>query len=201
MSTFTSRGVAFAQNQLGNMYATGYVVEFDHAESFLWYKKAADAGDSEAEFRVGHAFILGNGVPMSYYDAFKWLKKSIDSGNEQALKPMVVDIGLSVKIKCVLIGFAAQFCGSESANAELVLGLMHYNGNGNVVPIDMTEAFFWFDLAVKSDDKHFEAQFYLGRAYYLGEGTPINKEVGLKKINIAAKEGIPQAVSFLESLE
>lgn len=204
LKALASSGVAFAQNQLGNMYATGLGVEFDPAESFLWYKKAADAGDSDAEFRVGHSFMLGNGVPMNYYEAFKWLKKSIDSGNELALRPMVFDmkvLGFSVTMKGTLVGIVAQLCGSESANAEHVLGLMYYNGNGNAVHIDMNEAFFWFDLAVESDDKHFEAQFYLGRAYYFGEGTPMDKEEGLKKIKIAAEGGIPQAVSFLESLE
>jgi len=180
------------------MYLVGYGVEINPAESFFWSKKAADAGNADAEFKVGQSFYLGHGVPRNDYEAFKWMKKSIDSGNTQALTPIVVVVFSTTRTTHSLIGLVAQSSGS---NAFLVLGLMYYQGNGIAVPIDMTEAFVWFDLAVKSDDKNFEAQFYLGRAYFLGEGTPIDKEEGLKKIKISAKAGIPQAVSFLKSLE
>src|SRR5262245_568975 len=50
------RGVAFAQNSLGVMYATGRGVPLDYAEAVKWYRLAAEQGNAVAQSNLGGMF-------------------------------------------------------------------------------------------------------------------------------------------------
>jgi TPR repeat protein len=45
----------------------------DFAEAAKWYRKAADQGDSSAQFKLGNMYNEGRGVPQDFVLAYLWL--------------------------------------------------------------------------------------------------------------------------------
>ena len=64
-------GNADAQNNLGNMYASGDGVRRDPREAFRWYMKAAEQGCAAAEINLGRMYETGDGVSVSFAKAVK----------------------------------------------------------------------------------------------------------------------------------
>ena len=52
----------------------------DPKEALMWYRKAADQGDAQAEFNVGAMYASGAGVEPDQSEAFKWYQKSAEHG-------------------------------------------------------------------------------------------------------------------------
>jgi TPR repeat protein len=75
--------VAIAYEELGS-----------DAEAADWLAKAAEAGDSEAQYRLGQALAQGRGVDKDEAKAREWLEKSAGSGNEEA-KEFLKTLGAS----------------------------------------------------------------------------------------------------------
>ncbi len=46
-----------------------------------WYTKAADQGNSNAQYNIGIMHYNGNGVPRDYTAAREWFLKSANQGN------------------------------------------------------------------------------------------------------------------------
>src|ERR1035441_8676428 len=67
------QGVAYAQSDLGVMYATGRGVPKDEAEAARWYRKAAEQEDATAQFNLGWMYANGRGVPTDEAEAYFWL--------------------------------------------------------------------------------------------------------------------------------
>ena len=51
------------------------------AEAIKWYKKAAESGNAEAQYRVGVAYADGLGVKQSRDEAIKWLTLAVDQNH------------------------------------------------------------------------------------------------------------------------
>ncbi len=49
-----------------------------------WYKKAADAGNSDAMSNIGYMYELGKGVKQDYNKALEWYTKAFNEGDENA---------------------------------------------------------------------------------------------------------------------
>jgi len=64
MTEEAEKGGVFAAHQLGNAYFFGHAVAVDHAQGVAWWKRAADAGFSEAAWRVARSYLRGLGVPV-----------------------------------------------------------------------------------------------------------------------------------------
>jgi len=82
------QGNAAAQRLLGEIYA--YSVVDDQAAA-KWriaaaesYRKAADKGDTEAQFQLGSMYHSGNGVRHDNDEAMKWYRKAADQGYGKA---------------------------------------------------------------------------------------------------------------------
>lgn len=78
------KGDAFAQNELGWMYAEGKVVPKNEAAAIQWFRKAADQGFSEAQFSLGEICFLGFGVEKDYKTAREWYKLAASQGHSKA---------------------------------------------------------------------------------------------------------------------
>ena len=50
----------------------------------LWYQKAADQGDADAQFCLGFAFKYGKGVEPSDEEAVHWYRRAAGQGDEDA---------------------------------------------------------------------------------------------------------------------
>ena len=102
------QGYANAQEELGGMYEFGLGVPTDYAEAEKWFAKAqdyfsiakmydnvarnrplaakwyrrlADQGNKDAEFRLGEMYRNGTGVPLDYASAHMWFNLAAGSGH------------------------------------------------------------------------------------------------------------------------
>ena len=66
------------------MYFTGTGVPEDYAKAVYWYKKAAEQGDSDAQFGLGTIYSAGTIVPEDFTKAVYWYKKAAEQGNSDA---------------------------------------------------------------------------------------------------------------------
>ena len=163
-------GDAEAQSNLGWMYFFGYGVPRDKIEAAkwirkaaekgvpqddvlnindvlmeVWYEKAAEQGDAEAQWELGLLYyhgqdtpyhksnFHGKGAPQDYKKAAKWFQKAAEQG----------DVG-----------------------AQHYLGTLYYHGQG--VPKNYKEAVKWFRKAAEQGLTLM--QLYLGLIYAEGGG-------------------------------
>ena len=66
------QGDAVAQNQVGNMHATGQGTAKNYAEAMSWYTKAAESGDASAQNNLGSMYATGKAVTRDLVQAHKW---------------------------------------------------------------------------------------------------------------------------------
>ena len=69
---------------LGKSYRDGWLVGRNYTAAAQWYRKAAEAGDAEAELMLGLCYASGIGVPKSIESEAFWLRRSSDHGNHDA---------------------------------------------------------------------------------------------------------------------
>ena len=68
------------------MYDFGRGVTQDYAEAVKWYRKAAEQGDSNAQYNLGVMYDNGEVVPENYVEAYKWANLAAATGHEAAQK-------------------------------------------------------------------------------------------------------------------
>ncbi len=73
-----------AQNQLGEMYASGQGVARDFRQAAKWYRQAAEQGHGPAQLNLGLAYAEGLGVPGDHIQAHLWFNLASTGGDEQA---------------------------------------------------------------------------------------------------------------------
>ena len=93
------QGDAGAMRSLGYLYyySNGTVLRFsedgvrfysdradDPEKGLEWYRKAADLGDTTAQFVLGTIFRDGDGVPKDKVSAFNWFTKAAEQGDDSA---------------------------------------------------------------------------------------------------------------------
>jgi TPR repeat protein len=75
------KGDRIAQLNLGIHYSN---VEGDKAESFKWYRNAANQGLAKAQYYVGRRYERGEGVTKDVVQAVTWWRKAADQGYGEA---------------------------------------------------------------------------------------------------------------------
>jgi hypothetical protein len=58
------------------MFETGRGVPQNYTEAAMWYRRAAEQGDSLAQYSLGLLYDRGQGVPRDIVEANKWLNLS-----------------------------------------------------------------------------------------------------------------------------
>jgi hypothetical protein len=54
------------------MYVIGQGVPQDYAQAVAWWRKAAEQGEAEAQWRLGYLYFNGSGVPQDFAEAYFW---------------------------------------------------------------------------------------------------------------------------------
>ena len=67
------------------MYDAGQGMPQSFKEAAVWYRKAADQGDADAQFNLGVMYDKGRGVLQSDKEAAVWDRKAADQGHAGAL--------------------------------------------------------------------------------------------------------------------
>ena len=66
--------------------ARRYEEERDDEEAMKWYRKAAEQGNAEAQYRLGRFYERGWGVVKDEAEAMKWYRKAAEQGYQYAIE-------------------------------------------------------------------------------------------------------------------
>lgn len=159
------------------------------------YRKAAEQGNAEAQWRLGWIYEDGEGVPQDYAEAAVWYRKAAEQGNAEAQWRLgtVYDRGEGVpqdySQAAVWYRKAAE---KGNAGAQLSLGLLFEDGHG--VPQDYAQAAIWLHKA--AEQEYALAEWALGTLYCFGKGVPQDYAEAYFWLDVAAArmgEGVNQA--------
>jgi TPR repeat protein len=118
-------------------------------EVYDWYKRAAEAGDPEAQLKV--AFFLEEGIfgPKKSEEAFRWYKMSAENGNLDAQFCMATcyrhGIGVSPS-ETEMFNWFLQAAEGGHARAQFSLALFCY-GRGEGVEENEEKSAHWYRMA------------------------------------------------------
>lgn len=79
---------AKATYQRGWGYYNGIGTPKDLTKAAKWYRKAAELGESRAQFNLGRMYAEGNGVPQDKKEAEKWFLKADKQGHLHAKRAL-----------------------------------------------------------------------------------------------------------------
>jgi TPR repeat protein len=79
-------GVAAAQLQLAFKNKDGVGVLPNQIEAMIWFRKAAEMGNLEAQFEFGQGLALGTGGESDLAHGIRWLQRASAQGHAEAAK-------------------------------------------------------------------------------------------------------------------
>ena len=132
-------GDPWAQYSLGEMYFTGQGAEKDLAAAAQWFRKAAEQGHAEAQYRMGSAYY--NGVKRNYREAVRWYQMAAtheSTDAQTALGNMYHNGTGVVKSYFNAVWWYSQAAEKGNVWAQYYLGNMYRKGLG--VAQDMEKA-------------------------------------------------------------
>lgn len=77
-------GDATAQFHMGELYASGRVIQQDLQQTVQWYLAAAEQGHAQAQANLGELYAKGRGIPQNYKKAMYWFSMAAKQGNSSA---------------------------------------------------------------------------------------------------------------------
>lgn len=138
-----------AQLRLAESYMLGSQGgQQDYQQAYVWLAKAADQGDSGAQYYLGRLSEQGLGVPRDYKQAIAWFRKAADQGNTQAQFRLgwIYEHGQGVPPNYKQSAAWYRKCAEQGdSEAQFNLGVMYDDGTG--VPQDDKQAYAWYSVA------------------------------------------------------
>ncbi len=147
-----------AQFSLALMYHYGTGVETDPAAATSWYEKAAEQGHIDAQYYAGAAYRDGAGVEANIQRAATLFERAAERGHASAQYWLgrlhdgagaEADSSSSVPLlkddKSVAGKWYRLAAEQGHPGARYHLGYLHRYGLG--MPVDLVEAYFWWELA------------------------------------------------------
>lgn len=68
------------------MYYYGQRVKQNTTEGVMWLRKAAEQGNTAAQYNLGMLYEDGSGVKKDLQEALKWYGKAAEQGEPDAMK-------------------------------------------------------------------------------------------------------------------
>jgi cell division protein FtsN len=100
----------------------------DYAGAVAEWRKAAVAGDPDAQFNLGQAYKLGRGVPVDMAMAESWYRKAAQQGHVQASDNYGLALFQDGK-QTEALPWLEKSAARGEPRAQLVLGTMLFNGD------------------------------------------------------------------------
>ena len=121
------------------------------AEAAKWYRKAAEQGHREAQYRLGWMLETGRGTEQDAEAAF-WYRKAAKKGHLEAMCALAglyeVGHGVRQSYKLALKWYLQAAVDYDYCDAQYHLGLLYQFGDG--VEQSDAEAAKWFRAAAES---------------------------------------------------
>jgi TPR repeat protein len=80
LNMLAKAGNVWSQARLGSHYFTGKFLRQDQAKAVFWWRKAAERGDSKAQYSLAWAYANGHGVTQDDVEACFWYDRVLASG-------------------------------------------------------------------------------------------------------------------------
>ncbi len=82
----SGKNAAFAQSGVNGILQKGLDAQKmgKYGKAFQWFRIAAEAGNSEAQYHLGYCYLTGQGVRVDEQLAVKWFRKSSDQGDSRS---------------------------------------------------------------------------------------------------------------------
>ncbi len=186
--------VPSAQFALGTAYANGWGVPRDEAQAVRWFRLAAAQGSPAAQEALAHAYEFGLGVPTDTRTALQWRTKAADSSlaaTQRDMARLYPDCCMGDAKQAVVATSRPYRLDAESGNSESQLILARFLLRNK----STDEAASWYQRAIAQGNSI--AMEELGATYFSGIGLPVNVELGLKFMRLAAEKGRPLAQARL----
>ena len=134
--------------------ATQSVTASTASEALLWYLKAAEQGDAEAQYSLGFRYEHGWNVFEDDREAVMWYSKAAEQGHARAqyrLGSMYANgKGVPEDYREAVLWYRKAAEQGDTI-AQTALGVMYANGSG--VPQDYVQAYAWINLAAAQGEE------------------------------------------------
>ena len=163
-------------------------------------RRAAKAGNAEAQFRLGVMYGNGDGVGLDYDQARTWFEKAAVQGHENALITLawMYANGTGVDIdEDRAREFYLKAAEHGSAKAQYVVGTMYRFAQFGAKK-DMAKAVNWYLKAANQGMA--TAQFALGRMLMEGKGVMRDDAAALQWLSLAHVNGSKRAEDYVKHL-
>ena len=170
---------------------------YSSTEILEWFKKAAENGSAESQFKAGKMYQCGSGIIEENADeALKYFLKSAKRGNDKAQEELALIYYSEKKYKKAFAWFLKSAI-QGNVESQYMTALLYSTGEGT--EINNNEYFKWMHKAALQE--YAEAQYFTGQAYFEGKGVEQNCEEGMKWYIKAARQGHKKAVRKLERMK
>ncbi|MBQ6170649.1 MAG: SEL1-like repeat protein [Ruminococcus sp.] len=166
-------------------------------QGFLQIEPSAKKLRPYIQYRIGKMYLYGSGTEKAPETAFKWLEQSAIAGNKYAQHNLAnmfcYGTGTQKDLSKAFLWY------SEAARlgmrfADYALAQMYYYGSGVEQNIELAQEHYRKALfAFLSYDKDEKLLYKIGRMYYCGLGTEVDKPKALKYLSESAEQGNMQA--------
>jgi hypothetical protein len=120
----------------------------DPDEAITRYRKAAEQGSADAQFRLGTIYYFGQGIPQDYQEAAIWYRKAAEQGSAYAQFNLGImyyrGLGVLRDYREAAQWFTRAAEGGHT-KAQYNMAVTYYDGQG--VLEDYVEAYKWALLA------------------------------------------------------
>ena len=163
-------------------------------------RKAAKAGNPEAQFRLGVMFGNGDGVKLDYDEARHWFGEAARQGHENALVTLAWMYANGTGVEAdenKAREFYLKAAEHGSAKAQYVVATMYRFAQYGVEK-DMATAVGWYMKA--ADQGMPTAQFALGKMLMEGKGVVQDDAAALQWLMVAHVNGSKRADDYVQHL-
>jgi len=171
-------------------YYSGIDRPVNQEKALTLYRRAAEAGDSEARYILGGMYYRGIGTGRDEREGVKWLLLAAEAGRATPLSHYVLGL-MYLRGEAVPQNYAearrwyALSAAAGNRQARNDLAYMYYNGLGG--ERDLARALALYQAAAEQGDA--QAQYNLGLMYAGGNGTELDRVRGYAWFSLAASQG------------
>lgn len=158
-------------------------------EAFTWYKKAAEQGVTEAEYKFGLGILQGICDEMNKDEAAKWLERAATKQHKEAIYQLCLLCHSEIQ-KSEVECFTWYLKGADLGHADVQCWVADCYRLGKGCAQDITKAIQYYNLARKQ--KNVVASAWWGQLT-----LPVQKDTAWNALLFAASEGDANAQFWL----
>lgn len=176
-------GDVHCMDELALLYLNGDDdTEADPEKAVYWFRKMAEAGESNGMFNLGLHYAKGHGVPRDFKQAVYWMQKAAEAGDTDAPNALK-------KYKELADNYEKAVAGDADAQAVLASGYMQLGGSLEQAGTgsDYEESVKWARKAAEQNNG--QGIWILGLAYDHGRGVKQDRQKAIELFTKGASLG------------